>query len=153
MRTYKNKNTKIYSEGLTAIYTKICTFQNFPLYGIRILPRNFARRKALVSKIKVKGTTIILPRTRVMWTSNKNSNGSQNIIKTSNCHCNVIASMHKVCKRHNANMCNICNSNASNFRNSELRALNIEYFRYVCGEAYNTVAPLCHHLPSKIFLP
>ena len=32
MRTYKNKNTNIYSEGLTAIYTKICTFQNFPLY-------------------------------------------------------------------------------------------------------------------------
>ena len=34
MRTYENKNTNIYSEGLTAIYTKICTFQNFPLYGI-----------------------------------------------------------------------------------------------------------------------
>ena len=34
MRTYKNKNTEIYSEGLTAIYTKICTFQNFQLYNI-----------------------------------------------------------------------------------------------------------------------
>ena len=33
MRTYENKNTKIYSEGFTAIYTKVCTFQNFPLYG------------------------------------------------------------------------------------------------------------------------
>ena len=33
-RTYKNKNTKIYSKGLTAIYMKICTVQNFPLYGI-----------------------------------------------------------------------------------------------------------------------
>ena len=33
MHTYENKNTKIYSEGLTAIYTKICTFQNFPLYS------------------------------------------------------------------------------------------------------------------------
>ncbi len=33
-RTYENKNTKIYSKGLTAIYTKICTVQNFPLYGM-----------------------------------------------------------------------------------------------------------------------
>ena len=33
----------------------------------------------------------------------------------------------------------ICNLNASNFRTSELRALNIEYFHYVRGEAYNTV--------------
>ena len=49
-------------------------------------------------------------------------------------------------------MCNICYSNASNFRTSELRALNIEYFRYVHGEAYNTVAPLCYHLPSKYFI-
>ena len=29
----RNKNTKIYYKGLTAIYTKICTVQNFPLYG------------------------------------------------------------------------------------------------------------------------
>ena len=33
--------------------------------------------------------------------------GSQNIIKTSNCHCNVIASMHKVCKRHANTVCAI----------------------------------------------
>ena len=31
--TYENKNTKISSEGLTTIYTKICTYQNFLLYG------------------------------------------------------------------------------------------------------------------------
>ena len=28
--------------------------------------------------------------------------------------------------------------NTSDFRTSELRALNIEYFRYVRGEAYNS---------------
>ena len=32
MRKYDYKNTKIYSGGLTAIYTKMCTFQNFLLY-------------------------------------------------------------------------------------------------------------------------
>ena len=30
---YENKNTKISSEGVMAIYMKICTSQNFPLYG------------------------------------------------------------------------------------------------------------------------
>ena len=33
-RTYENKNTKINSKGLTVNYTKICAYQNFPLYGI-----------------------------------------------------------------------------------------------------------------------
>ena len=32
-RTYEKKNTKINSEGFKAICTKICSFQNFPLYG------------------------------------------------------------------------------------------------------------------------
>jgi len=31
--TYENKNTKISSEGLMAIYVKICNHQNFLLYG------------------------------------------------------------------------------------------------------------------------
>ena len=70
------KNTYLYTRGGK-------TFYNVFLHGIfegkifvpRVLPRNFARRKALVSKIKVKGTTIVLPRTRVMCTSNKHSNG------------------------------------------------------------------------------
>ena len=34
LRTYENKNTKINSEDLMAIYAKLCTFQNFPLYGL-----------------------------------------------------------------------------------------------------------------------
>jgi len=29
----ENKNTKISSEGLMVFYTRICTYQNFPLYG------------------------------------------------------------------------------------------------------------------------
>ena len=33
MHTYENKNTKISSEDLTAIYTKICTSPNFPPYN------------------------------------------------------------------------------------------------------------------------
>ena len=33
---YENKNMKISSGGLMAIYTKICTYQNFLLYGIRL---------------------------------------------------------------------------------------------------------------------
>ncbi len=30
----KFKNTKFYSKGNSVIYAKICTYQNFPLYGI-----------------------------------------------------------------------------------------------------------------------
>ena len=43
-RRIENVNTKIYAEGISAIYTKICTNQNFPLYskyavhGSRSLP-------------------------------------------------------------------------------------------------------------------
>ncbi len=29
----KLKNTKFYSKGNSVIYAKICTYQNFPLYG------------------------------------------------------------------------------------------------------------------------
>ena len=31
----KFKTAKFISEGLTVTYAKICTFQNFPLYGMR----------------------------------------------------------------------------------------------------------------------
>ena len=31
----KFKTTKIYSQGILVNYTKICTNENFPLYGIR----------------------------------------------------------------------------------------------------------------------
>ncbi len=31
----KFKNTNFYSKGNSVIYAKICTYQNFPLYGTR----------------------------------------------------------------------------------------------------------------------
>ena len=119
--------------------------------AVRVLPRNLQGVRHLFPKLRLKVLLSYCLVHALCVLATGIQTGSQNIIKTSNCHCNVIASMHKVCKRH-VNMCNICNSNASNFRISELRALNIEYFHYVRGEANNTVAPLCYHLPSKIFL-
>ena len=51
MRTYENKNTKIYSEGLTGIYTKMCTFQNFPLYSTCTVDRSTAGMDTFAAEI------------------------------------------------------------------------------------------------------
>ena len=51
MHTYKNKNKKIISTGLMAIYTKLCTFQNLMLCGI--VPVHFMKYDITANRIAI----------------------------------------------------------------------------------------------------
>ena len=58
-----NKNRKVYSEGLMAIYTTICTFQNNLLYGnacpIKLSKRRVVLRKGVAVVPSIRGDNIL----------------------------------------------------------------------------------------------